>query len=52
MTLTQPSFSLARLMHRRTVLAATFFLIGPVAVAKLNVKPPALTAALLEEDGR
>lgn len=51
MTLIQPSLSLARLMTRWTVLAAPF-LIGPVAVAELSVKLPALTAAVLEEDGR
>ncbi len=51
MTLIQPSYSLARLMTRWTVLAA-LFLIGPVAVAELSVKLLALTGALLEEDGR
>jgi len=52
MMLIQPSCSLARVMTRRTVWAAALFLIGPVAVAELSVKLPALTAALLEEDGR
>jgi len=52
MTLIQPSYSLARLMTRRTVLATALFLIGPVAVAELAVKLPALSAAALEEDGR
>jgi len=52
MTLIQPLFSLARLMTHWTTLAAALFLIGPVAVAELSVKLPALTAALLEEDGR
>ena len=52
MTQIQPSYSLARLITRWTVLAAALFLIGPVAVAELSVKLPALTAALLEEGGR
>ncbi len=52
MTLIQPSFSLAGLMTHWTVLAAALFLIGRVAVTELSVKLPALTAALLEEDGR
>lgn len=47
----QPSFSLARLTTYPAV-AATPFLIGPVALTKLSVKLPTLTAALLEENGR
>jgi len=39
-------------MSSQTVSAAAPLLIGPVAVAELNVKLPTLTGALLEGNGR
>jgi len=50
MTLIQPLHLLARLMTRWTGSGAAPFLVGPVVIAELSVKLPALTAALLEED--